>query len=157
VAAPVERTHRGPFGAFLLIGIGIIFLLSSMDYISFSFDRLWPVAVIVVGVWMFFSRRSACPCQRCQTRCLMGPAMVVTVGVLFLLQQTTYNIGLHRTWPVFLLVVGAVQLAQSRASMDGHVVPAVPVAPVSSTTALAPTAPATPSAPSDTNSEVTNV
>jgi Domain of unknown function (DUF5668) len=154
VAAPVERASRGPVGAFLLIGIGVIFLLSSMDYINFSFDRLWPVAVIVVGVWMFFTRRPACHCQRCQTRCLMGPAMVVTVGVLFLLQQTTYTIGLHRTWPVFLLVVGAVQLAQSRASMEGHITPVTPASVAPQSTALAPTGPG---AASDRNSEVTNV
>jgi hypothetical protein len=57
----------------------------------------------------------------------MGPAIVITVGVLFLLHQTQ---GGHfffgNTWPVILLVIGAFQLAAALAPRDGHIEPLDP-------------------------------
>ena len=77
----------------------------------------------------------------------MGPAMVVTAGVLLLLATST-RFGFNYTWPVFLLVVGGVKLLQANASTEGHI----------DRTAIPPTAlaPTDPQAPSNTNSEVTN-
>ena len=75
-----------------------------------------------------------CRCARCTIRALMGPAVIVTVGVLFLLQQARggyFDFG--NTYPVILVVIGAILLASSLAPMEGHVssaaVPAVPPAP----------------------------
>jgi hypothetical protein len=62
-----------------------------------------------------------CNCQRCSIRGLMGPAILITIGVLFLVQQAhwgTYGFG--RTWPVILLVIGAIKLAEALASDAGH-------------------------------------
>jgi TM2 domain-containing membrane protein YozV len=157
IAAPVERRSTGPIGAFVLIAIGVLFLLGNLDIFDFDvFHRFWPVIIIAVGVWMFFRRRPACQCQRCQTACLMGPAMVTTVGVLLLLAETT-RFGVGHTWPVFLLVLGGVKLLQANASTEGHVNVIMPSGPV-----VPPGPPSTgltttgPGAPSDTNSEVTN-
>jgi hypothetical protein len=62
-----------------------------------------------------------CRCQRCSIRGLMGPAVLITIGVLFLLQQTSgWHWGFERTWPVILLVIGGLKLAESLASTDGH-------------------------------------
>jgi hypothetical protein len=63
-----------------------------------------------------------CRCGRCTIRGLMGPAVIVTVGVLFLLQQARggfFEFG--NTYPVILVVVGAILLASSLAPMDGHI------------------------------------
>jgi hypothetical protein len=63
-----------------------------------------------------------CRCARCTIRGLMGPAVIVTVGVLFLLQQARggyFDFG--NTYPVILVVIGAILLASSLAPMDGHV------------------------------------
>lgn len=151
LAAPVERRSTGPIGAFVLIAIGVLFLLGNLDIFEFNvFHRFWPVIIIAVGVWMFFRRRPECDCQRCQTACLMGPAMVTTVGVVLLLAETT-RFGIGHTWPVFLLVVGGVKLLQANASTEGHVNVIVP--PASPMTGLTTTGPG---APSDSNSEVTN-
>lgn len=49
----------------------------------------------------------------------MGPAILVTVGVLFLLDNVS-NLEFHRTWPAILLVIGVVKLMQSNASSQGH-------------------------------------
>ena len=146
VPAPAVRRSTGPIGAFVLIGIGVLFLLSNLDIFRFTFfEHFWPVIVIAVGVWMFWNKRPVCPCARCQSRCLMGPAMVVTVGVLLLIAETT-RFGIHYTWPVFLLVIGGVKLAQTNASTDGHIDNAPPTMALGG-----------PQAPSNTNSEVTNV
>jgi hypothetical protein len=50
----------------------------------------------------------------------MGPAILITIGVLFLIHQSHWDYGFGRTWPVILLVIGAVKLAEALASDDGH-------------------------------------
>ena|SRR5580658_5611421 len=63
-----------------------------------------------------------CRCPRCTIRSLMGPAVIVTVGVLFLLQQMRggyFDFG--NTYPVILVVIGAILLASSLAPMTGHI------------------------------------
>jgi hypothetical protein len=52
----------------------------------------------------------------------MGPAVVTTIGVLFLLSEIRggyFNIG--HTFPVLFIVIGAILLASALAPMDGHV------------------------------------
>jgi hypothetical protein len=63
-----------------------------------------------------------CKCPRCTIRSLRGPAVVITLGVLFLLDQMRGDyFSFHHTWPVILLVLGVVSLASSLAPMDGHI------------------------------------
>ena len=59
---------------------------------------------------------------------LMGPAILVTLGVLFLLDNIS-NVDFGKTWPAILLVIGVVKLVQSNASYAGHVGPLPPGAP----------------------------
>jgi hypothetical protein len=67
---------------------------------------------------------SSCQCARCRTRRITGPVIVLTIGVLFLLQNLhASNLGFHRTWPVILLAVGALKLMQGSASVEGHISP----------------------------------
>jgi Domain of unknown function (DUF5668) len=69
-----------------------------------------------------------CRCQSCTIRGLMGPAILITLGVLFLLHQVRgghFDFG--NTWPVLLMVIGILLLASSLAPRDGHVEPAPPV------------------------------
>ena len=76
------------------------------------------------------SNRIRCTCQRCTIRGLMGPVIVVTVGVLFLLQEMRsgfFDFG--NTWPVILIVIGLLNLASAFASSEGHVSSAAPVPP----------------------------
>ena len=68
------------------------------------------------------SENPRCHCARCTIRALLGPAVIVTVGVLFLLQQMRggyFDFG--NTYPVILVVIGAILLASSLAPMDGHI------------------------------------
>jgi hypothetical protein len=120
-----------PIGAIVLIGLGALFLLHTAGFFEFGVDRFWPIILIVLGIWLFAkswglgSYRPGCLCERCRTRKLMGPALLVTLGVLFLLNNIS-NIGFHRTWPAILLVIGAVKLMQNNASSAGHIGPLPP-------------------------------
>ncbi len=116
-----------PTGAAVLIGLGVLFLLHTAGLFEFGLDRFWPLILIFLGVWLFAkhwgligSRGGICYCERCRTRKLMGPAILITVGVLFLLDSTS-RIGFGRTWPAILLVIGVVKLMQSNASSEGHI------------------------------------
>jgi hypothetical protein len=64
--------------------------------------------------------RPRCSCARCRMHGLMGPVMIITVGVIFLLSEyTRYGIG--HLWPLFLIVVGIFRLAESMVSNSGHI------------------------------------
>jgi len=52
----------------------------------------------------------------------MGPAVVVTVGVLFLLDQLRGGyLSFGNTFPVILIVIGVISLASNLAPDDGHI------------------------------------
>jgi hypothetical protein len=118
-----------PTGAVLLIGLGVLFLLHTAGFFEFGLERFWPLILIFLGAWLFAKqwgflggRTGACQCDRCRTRRIMGPAILTTVGVLFLLDSMS-RMDFGRTWPAILLVVGVVKLIQSNASWEGHVGP----------------------------------
>jgi cell wall-active antibiotic response 4TMS protein YvqF len=67
------------------------------------------------------SDRIRCNCRRCTIRSLMGPAVIITVGILFLLEQTRSGFSFGQTWPVILVVIGIISLASAMAPMDGHI------------------------------------
>jgi hypothetical protein len=51
----------------------------------------------------------------------MGPAILITLGVLFLIGRWNGDYDFGRTWPVLLLVMGAIKLAEALVSNEGHV------------------------------------
>jgi hypothetical protein len=83
------------------------------------------------------SDRIRCACRRCTIRGLMGPAIIITVGVLFLLDQVRGgNFSFENTYPVILIVIGAISLAAAASPDDGHVSGRVPPAAAGSAPAL---------------------
>jgi len=121
-----------PVGAVVLIALGVLFLLHTMGIMEYGLDRFWPLLLIALAGWMFYRNykraRRTCGCGRCTTRCLMGPTMVLTTGLVFMLD--TLNIAsVDRTWPAWILAVGIVKLLQSSASSEGHVGPLAPAPP----------------------------
>jgi len=116
-----------PAGAAILIGLGILFLLHTAGLFEVGMGVLVSLTLILLGVWLFAKHwglvatsRALCMCEHCRTRRLMGPAILITLGVLFLLDSTS-RFEFHRTWPAILLVIGVVKLWQSNASSAGHV------------------------------------
>ena len=44
---------------------------------------------------------------------LFWPVMLITLGVLFMLDELVPGWGFHRTWPVILMVAGALKLVEA--------------------------------------------
>jgi hypothetical protein len=66
------------------------------------------------------SNRIQCTCAHCRLRSLMGPLIIITVGVLFMIAQfSRFSFG--DLWPVLLIVIGVVLVAQQLASKQGHI------------------------------------
>jgi hypothetical protein len=63
--------------------------------------------------------RPVCHCPHCKIHGLMGPLMIITVGVLFLIGEYT-RFSFLELWPILLIVAGVVLTAQSLASTEGH-------------------------------------
>jgi Domain of unknown function (DUF5668) len=66
------------------------------------------------------SAKTACRCTQCRVRGLMGPIVLITIGVLFLTGQYS-RYGFFDLWPIILIVIGAVLVAQALVSREGHV------------------------------------
>jgi hypothetical protein len=148
-----------PVGETVLIILGVLFLLHTMGIMEYGFDRFWPLLLVFFGGWLFYRQyeraRRTCTCGRCSTRWLMGPAMVLTTGILFLLQSL--NIAeIDRTWPACILAVGVIKLVQSSASSAGHVGPLPPAPPAAAPPAPPPPSTSNSGAPSSSG-EVPNV
>jgi len=122
-----KSEHKSvPAVAIILIGLGVLFLLHTMNLFEFGLDRFWPLILIFFGGWtlarqlgLVAGRRINCQCDRCRMRRIMGPAILLTVGLLFQLQSLNM-VDFDRTWPAILLVIGVVKLLQSNASSAGH-------------------------------------
>ena len=72
---------------------------------------------------MRYRYNPSCSCGRCRAHGFMGPAVLITLGVLFLLDQVVHVHWLHfdNTWPALLIVIGLVMFLQHNASPAGHV------------------------------------
>ncbi len=144
---PAERTDfsRGvPMGAVVLIALGVLFLLHNLGIWFLEVDRVWPVFLIFLGVWLYAKRRMT-P-EGC-SRGISGPVLLVTLGILFLI-QTLRGPDFGHTWPVVLLVVGVIKLMERGYLGGPH--PAPPIGPTLDSTA------STPPSSTEVNSEVKN-
>jgi thiol:disulfide interchange protein len=50
--------RKEPIFAFILIGLGLIFLLQSMGVVEHLMRFVWPLALIALGAWLFVRRVS---------------------------------------------------------------------------------------------------
>jgi hypothetical protein len=71
----------------------------------------------------------ACSCTRCRTRGIMGPAILVVLGLLLLGDNLNVpGAGFGHTWPLLLITIGLVKVLQGNASTYGHLPPPAPPA-----------------------------
>ena len=113
-------SSKVPTGAIIFILLGVLFLLHTAGFFGFGFDRFWPLLLIGLGAWLLVRNLGLLGSTGMNTRGvrtrLMGPAMLITIGSLFLLKRLGMA-GFHRTWPLILLVIGGIKLFE-RSSMN---------------------------------------
>jgi hypothetical protein len=120
------ETSKVPIGAIILILVGALFLLNTAGLFALNFHRFWGVILILLGGWIFATRwgligaQRGCSCQRCRAQCLMGPAVLVTVGAIGLIDSFR-DVGFFGYLGGILLVVGGVKLLQGTSSVEGHI------------------------------------
>jgi hypothetical protein len=124
-SGPKIETNKIPVGAVVLIMVGVFLLLNTAGLFDLSFHRFWPALLILLGGWMFATRwgligtARGCPCQQCRAQCLMGPAVLVTIGVIGMI-DSVHDVGFFGYVGGILLVVGGVKLLQGTSSAEGH-------------------------------------
>lgn len=123
------KVSNVPTGALVLIALGVLFLLGNLGLFRIHVFSaiIIPLLLIGLGVWVFVRRfgmagepASCCTCANCRAHGLMGPAILVTVGALWLL-SALHGPNFGHTWPVLLLVIGLIKVLQSNAPTTGHV------------------------------------
>ena len=141
-----------PVGAVVLIGLGVLFLLHNLNIWFLEVDTLWPIILIGLGFWLFVRRREAIDRGDYRHRSMAGPAVLITIGVLSLLQnlhERWWGVpGWGRTWPLILLVVGVTKLMERSGHYDASSLPPSPPNSGNPPPAQQP--------PSEVNSEVKN-
>jgi hypothetical protein len=50
----------------------------------------------------------------------MGPAILITVGMLFMISEFVRRVDFGDLWPVILIVIGVIKLLEFSASTEGH-------------------------------------
>lgn len=93
------RPGRILFGL-ALIALGVLFLLDRADVLEAgeAIRDWWPLAVVAVGIGQLFDR----------PRSLLGPGIVIAVGVILLLFTTDVVTGsvFALLWPALLIAIG---------------------------------------------------
>jgi hypothetical protein len=76
-----------------------------------------------------YTKNRACPCLRCRANFLFWPVILIVWGLLGLLDQFT-RINFGETWPVFMIVGGAMWFVSTSGSLADHRQPTPPAPPV---------------------------
>lgn len=139
-SAPLSASRTAvPVGAVILIGLGVLFLLHNLGLWFLDIDVLWPLILIGVGVWLFIRRQTCIAQGDYRHRSLAGPAILVTIGGLALIDNL-HGPGWDRTWPVILLVLGGMKLLERSGYVGAAPPPGPAVYPPSGTPPVQPPA-----------------
>jgi TM2 domain-containing membrane protein YozV len=122
---PAKPAKNVPTGAVVLIALGVLFMLHTVGVFEYNIGRFWSLILVFWGGWMLARRwgafgetGAACNCERCRMKCITWPILLITAGILILIDE--FGVSIWRTWPAVFLVIGGVKLLQSNASDAGH-------------------------------------
>ncbi len=126
-----ETRSKAPIGAIILIGLGVLFLIGNLGFMQMWWIwRGWPLILIALGVWQLSRSWDAICCGR--RHGLMGPVILLTLGITFLLDSWRV-VHFTRTWPLILIGIGVVLMYQRSGPADG-----TPLVPPTSTSTHTP-------------------
>ena len=122
---PASTASRFPFGAIILIGLGVLFLVGSTHlFVALPLRYLLPFLLIGVGVYLFVRHMTGTGVSLADdgtvayrlrlVRALQSSVWVVLVGVLFLLDNLNILSWGH-SWPLFIIVGGVMAFVQRSA------------------------------------------
>ncbi len=144
-ASPPTGLARFPAAAVWLIGLGVVFLLFTVDSERWSMKHMGPFLLAAFAVWIFLRRLSTTggiPAAEGEGRnylarivhALRLPALLLTLAVLLALQS--YSVAWRdSTWPVLLIAFGAQLLAERAVGRPVAFIAAAPYAAADATTA----------------------
>jgi Domain of unknown function (DUF5668) len=101
-------------GPLTLIAVGVLFLLNNAGWglsISELFRNGWPFMLILVGLGQLAGGIFGAATGSGGGNVMSG-VILITLGLLFALQQLA-GIGFGRTWPILLIVIGALGLLRA--------------------------------------------
>ena len=67
-----------------------------------------------------FKSNPRCGCPRCRLRGVMAPTVLVTLGILFLLDNL-HAMSFNKSFPILLIVIGLVMVLQRTSSTEDHI------------------------------------
>ncbi len=135
----IPRTNRFPAGAVWLIGLGILFLLSTTGIFETLFGwSLVGFVLIGLAVWIFVKRmmdtgptlgNDGSAGYLLRVVRALGPSVwIFATGVLLLLNEFDI-VRWHRSWPLFIILAGVMALLQraayNTAALDSYAVPPI--------------------------------
>lgn len=94
--------NRSILWALLLIGIGVLLLLRNSGTIPKDV-RIWPLIVLVIGVWLLLDRLAF---EGRRDGGFVWPLLLIAVGGVFLLQDLHAIDADVTLWPVILIAIG---------------------------------------------------
>ena len=90
--------------AFILIVIGMIFLLDSLEIIA-GISKMWPIFVFLLGLgflMLFYPEKN-----KKRNALQLGIATgLILLSILFFYLNFTAWVKLAKLWPIFLIIVG---------------------------------------------------
>jgi hypothetical protein len=113
---PVTPARRFPVGALWLVGLGVVFLLAEFAPewgLDWSLSGRWLLPLLFAGLAIWSATRRISLGVR-SVRAFRGSIILMTLALLFAFQAADFA-GLQRTWPVFLIVLGVLLIAERTA------------------------------------------
>ena len=101
------RTNGNLAVGIILIALGILFLLDSLDVVTDNIHTYWPVILIAIGSLGWLSQGP---------RPSFGNVLAIALGVLFLIANLSDTIEFRELWPVLIILIGINIVLRPRSS-----------------------------------------
>lgn len=100
----IKRRHSGSWvGAFILIFVGVIFLLKELGML---FDNWWALFFLIPAIASFGSAWNHYHRHRNQITSSVLGSLIVGLVMIFLTVIFLFSLNWSYMWPIFLIIIG---------------------------------------------------